>query len=194
MDTCLLLQMNKLLEEISSSELTLTGWVKSNAKKTNRELSRFFRVANWQYSASYCSQADCVFSEVMLHWRFISIFKDYGSLSAFPYMYFLLPLHGFWEGCILFGFNNKAVFMRVFSPDLWKSCQTSHFSRLHFRLHSDLHTTLQTGSPFQLSEFGIGIGQQPKIAQDVCDTSRKQTDIMRNEMNTCWQSTYIHGC
>lgn len=88
----------------------------------------------------------------------------------------------------------KAVFMRDFFPNLWKSCQISHLSRLHFRSHSDLHTTLQTGSPFQLSEFGIGIGQQPKIAQDVCDTSRKQTDIMRNEMNTCWQSTYIHGC
>lgn len=44
-ETCILLQTNKLFEEINSSELTLTSWVKSNAKTINRELSRFFRVA-----------------------------------------------------------------------------------------------------------------------------------------------------
>lgn len=184
--------MNKLFEEISSSELTLTGWVKSNAKKKNWELSRFFGVANQQYSASYCSQADCVFSEVILHYR--SVLRTMGLFSHFLTYTSFSHYMDFEKVCILFGFNNKAIFKRVLSPGLWQSCQTSHPSRLHFRSHSDLHTTLQTGSPFQLSEFGIGIWQQPKIAQDVCDTSRKQTDIMRNEMNTCWQSTYIHGC
>lgn len=47
-------------------------------------------------------------------------------------------------------------------------------------------------SPFQLPEFGIGIWQQPKIAQDVCDTSRKQTDIM-TEWNEHLLTDHIHS-
>lgn len=45
-EICLLLQTNKLFEEINSLELTLTGWTKSNAKTINQELSRFFRGAS----------------------------------------------------------------------------------------------------------------------------------------------------
>lgn len=68
-------------------------------------------------------------------------------------------------------------------------------TRLHFRSYSDCHKTLQGGAPFQPPEFGTGIWQQPRTAQDVRDTqvASKQT-LWQNEMNTCWQTMHIHRC